>query len=82
MLIDYDPRPALERIRVPLLAVFGADDPITPVAESAAALREAVRPDLLQVEIFADADHRLQVDDAQSFVDGYLETLAAFILAA
>ena len=29
-LMDYDPRPALERIRVPFLAVYGGDDPITP----------------------------------------------------
>jgi hypothetical protein len=62
-LMDYDPRPALERIRVPTLAVFGGDDPITPVEESAAVFREAVRPDLLQVEIFAGADHRLEAGD-------------------
>jgi uncharacterized protein len=82
MLMDYDPGPALERIRAPVLAVFGADDPITPVEESAAAFREAVRPNLLQVEIFAGADHRLQAGDPPKLVDGYLETLAAFILAA
>jgi uncharacterized protein len=82
MLMDYDPGPALERIRSPVLAVFGADDPITPVEESAAAFREAVRPNLLQVEIFAGADHRLQAGDPPRLVDGYLETLAAFILAA
>jgi hypothetical protein len=81
-LMDYDPRPALERIRVPTLAVFGGDDPITPVEESAAAFREAVRPDLLQVEIFAGAGHRLEAGDPPRLVDGYLETLAAFILGA
>ena len=79
-LIDYDPRPALERIRVPLLAVFGADDPITPVEESVAVFREAVRPDLLEVEIFAGAGHRLEGGDPPRLVEGYLETLTAFIL--
>jgi uncharacterized protein len=79
-LIDYDPRPALERIRVPILAVFGADDPITPVEESVAVFRDAVRPDLLQVEIFAGAGHRLEAGEPPVVVDGYLETLSAFIL--
>jgi pimeloyl-ACP methyl ester carboxylesterase len=81
-LIDYDPRPALERTRVPTLAVFGADDPITPVAESVAVFREAVRPDLLQVDVFAGAGHRLEAGDPPSLVGGYLETLTAFILNA
>jgi uncharacterized protein len=81
-LIDYNPRPALERIRVPMLAVFGADDPITPVEESAAVFREAVRPDLLEVEIVARAGHRLEGGDPPRLVEGYLEILTAFILAA
>ena len=79
-MIDYDPRPALERIEVPVLALFGADDPITPVEDSLAVFREAVRPGLLQVEVFASAGHRLQVGDSPALVDGYLETLASFVL--
>jgi uncharacterized protein len=77
-LIDYDPRPALERIDVPVLALFGADDLITPVAESVAVFRESVRPDLLRVEVFADANHRLQTAEGQ-LVAGYLDTLADFV---
>jgi pimeloyl-ACP methyl ester carboxylesterase len=80
-LIDYDPRPALERIRVPTLTLFGGDDPITPVDESVTVFREAVSPDLLQVEVFAGAGHRLETGDPPRLVDGYLETLASFILA-
>lgn len=79
-LMDYDPRPALERVRVPTLAVFGGDDPITPVEESVAVFREAVRPELLQVEVFAGAGHRLEVGDPPQLADGYLETLSTFIL--
>ncbi len=79
-MIDYDPRPALERIEVPVLALFGAEDPITPVEDSLAVFREAVRPGLLQVEVFASAGHRLQVGDPPALVDGYLETLASFVL--
>lgn len=81
-LMSYDPRPALERIRVPFLAVFGADDPLTPVEESVVAFREAVRPDLLNVEIFPRAGHRLDVGDPPRLVSGYLETLTKFIVAA
>jgi len=81
-MIDHDPRPALERIRVPVLAVFGGEDPITPVEESVAVFREAVRPGLLQVEVFSGAGHRLESGDPPRLVGGYLETLAEFVLRA
>jgi len=81
-MIDYDPRPALERIEVPVLALFGAEDPITPVEESVAVFRESVHADLLQVEVFAGAGHRLQTGDPPTLVNGYLETLASFVLRA
>jgi uncharacterized protein len=81
-LIDYDPRPALERIDVPVLALFGADDPITPVEESVAVLRETVRPQLLLVAVFVGAGHRLETGDPPALVDGYLETLSRFVLDA
>jgi uncharacterized protein len=81
-LIDYDPRPALERIAVPVLALFGAEDPITPVEDSVAVFRDAVPPALLQVEVFAGADHRLRRGDDALLVDGYLETMSSFIVKA
>ena len=81
-LIDYDPRPSLERIEVPVLALFGGDDPITPVAESVAVFREAVGAELLQVEVFAGADHRVLVGDPLKLADGYLDTLTEFVLRA
>ena len=79
-LLDYDPRPALERLEIPVLALFGADDPITPVTESIAIFREAVRPELLRVDVFAGADHRVYTGDPAKLADGYLETLADFVL--
>jgi pimeloyl-ACP methyl ester carboxylesterase len=81
-LIDYDPQPGLERIEVPVLALFGAEDPITPVEDSVAVFREAVRSGLLQVEVYAGADHRLEIGDPPALVNGYLETLASFVLRA
>jgi pimeloyl-ACP methyl ester carboxylesterase len=79
-LMDHDPRPALERIRIPTLALFGADDPVTPVEASVAAFREAVRPELLQVEVFAGAGHRMEAGDPPALADGYLDALTAFLL--
>jgi pimeloyl-ACP methyl ester carboxylesterase len=79
-LMDHDPRAALERIRIPTLALFGADDPVTPVEASVAAFREAVRPELLQVEVFAGAGHRMEAGDPPALADGYLDALTAFLL--
>ena len=81
-LVDYDPRSALERIEVPVLALFGADDPIVPVAPSVGVYEEAVRPDLLTVVVLPEADHRMQVGDPPSLAGGYLGALTAFVQAA
>jgi pimeloyl-ACP methyl ester carboxylesterase len=77
---DYDPASALSRIGVSVLALFGAADKITPPEESVVALRAAVRPDLLQVEVFPQGDHRLHHGDPPRFVDGYLDRIASFVL--
>jgi pimeloyl-ACP methyl ester carboxylesterase len=77
---DYDPAPALSRIAAPVLAIFGAADKITPAEESVVALRAAVRPELLQVEVFPDGDHRLLHGDPPRFVDGYLDRISSFVL--
>jgi pimeloyl-ACP methyl ester carboxylesterase len=81
-ILDYDPRPTLEKIEVPVLALFGADDPITPVAESVAVFREAVPPELLEVAVFAGAGHRLQAGGPPALVEGYLDALASFVSRA
>jgi pimeloyl-ACP methyl ester carboxylesterase len=81
-IVDYDPAPALSRIGVPVLAVFGAADEVTPVEESVSALRSAVRPELLHVEVFAGGDHRLHHGEPQRLVDGYLDRLASFMRGA
>jgi len=76
----YDPAPALSRITVPFLGIFGAADKLTPPEESVVALRAAVRPELLQVEVFPEGDHRLHHGDPPRFVDGYLDRIASFVL--
>jgi uncharacterized protein len=78
-IFGYDPAAALARITAPALALFGAADKVTPPEESVAALRAAVRPELLQVEIFPEGDHRLRHGDPPRFVDGYLDRIASFV---
>jgi uncharacterized protein len=79
-IFDYDPAPALSRITAPFLALFGAADKITPAEESVAALRANVRPELLEVEVFPEGDHRLHHGDPPRFVDGYLDRISSFVL--
>ena len=82
LLIDYDPRPALERIEVPVLALFGADAPDHAASrKSVAVLREAARPTPAG-RGHERAGHRLETGDPPTLVDGYLETLSSFILNA
>ena len=81
-LFAYDPAQALSRITVPVLALFGAADKITPPEESVVALRAAVRPELLRVEIFPEGDHRLSHGEPPRFVDGYLDRISSFVLGS
>jgi hypothetical protein len=75
----YDPAPALSRITAPVLALFGADDKITPAEESVVALQAAVRPELLEIEVFPQGDHRLHHGEPPRFVDGYLDRITSFV---
>jgi pimeloyl-ACP methyl ester carboxylesterase len=81
-IFDHDPREALERIRVPVLALFGEADAIVPVEESVAVYREALPLELLTVAVFPGASHRLLLGDPPRLADGYLETLSAFVAGA
>lgn len=81
-IFDYDPRPALARIRVPVLALFGANDPVVPVQASVTAYRESVQSERLTVSIFRDADHRIHAGDPPRPAEGYLNTLLGFVVDA
>ncbi|MBK7600287.1 MAG: hypothetical protein IPJ07_17915 [Acidobacteria bacterium] len=39
--MDYDPIPMLEKVRVPVLAVWGENDVLVPVSESRVAIESA-----------------------------------------
>lgn len=80
---DHDPRPAIERITAPLLAIFGADDRIVPVEDSLRILRDARegRPGGLDELVIAGGDHRSQVGDPPALPARYHEALAGWIRA-
>jgi uncharacterized protein len=80
--LDHDPRPALERLTCPLLAIFGEDDLVTPVEESIAAFRaaRAGRPGDLDVETLHGADHRLQSGEPPALHPVYDTALGDWIL--
>jgi pimeloyl-ACP methyl ester carboxylesterase len=63
---DYDPIPALEALRCPLLAIFGADDVHVPTQASVAAYQAAFARsghNRHQIAVFPGADHRILVAD-------------------
>lgn len=71
--IEYDPLPTLDQVDVPALILFGANDPVVPVATSVARM-DARRAPSLTVRVIAGADHHMatsmtpkaQMDPAQS----------------
>jgi uncharacterized protein len=60
---DFDPVPVLERVRCPLLGIWGARDLLVPAHHSlatfAAALAKSGNPNV-RLEIFPEADHGLR----------------------
>ena len=80
-ILPYDPVPAMGRITAPTLALFGEQDVLVPVPESVALFSVHVDPGLLQVEVFPDADHRMQIDKDGNLAPGYLDRVSAFASA-
>ncbi|WP_046247043.1 alpha/beta hydrolase family protein [Hymenobacter terrenus] len=56
--IEYDPLPTLDHVRVPALILFGANDPVVPVATSVTRINARSRPNLT-VRVVAGADHHM-----------------------
>jgi uncharacterized protein len=77
--LDLDPVTYWERVRVPVMLLYGDQDDVVPVRESVdritAALKKAGN-DRLTVKVFADADHELTIAaDRTNLVPGYLDTV-------
>lgn len=79
--LDHDPRAALERIRCPVLALFGGADRIVPVDESVAVFEAARqgRPGAPRVEVFEGADHRIRIGEPPTLHPDHLPTLTRWI---
>lgn len=78
LVFSYDPASALRAIDVPILCVFGRDDPLVPVDDSVVELRRLVSDRYLEVRVFDGAGHRLEPKDGHGFVGGYLDAIADF----
>jgi pimeloyl-ACP methyl ester carboxylesterase len=91
-IIDFDPVPILERVRCPLLGIWGAGDVLVPAHRSAAVFAAALAKagnDQFRLELFPGADHRIAVIEqatgreqvewspARRFAPGYLETMTS-----
>ncbi len=71
--IEYDPLPTLDEVDAPTLILFGANDPVVPVATSVERINARLRPNLT-VRVIVGADHHMatsmspeeQMDPAQS----------------
>ena len=85
-ILDYDPLPTLRQLRCPLLAVFGADDDLVPVADSVrlieGVLAESAHPDYTVV-VFPGADHGIRPVSAtgsgQPRAAGFFELLVSWL---
>jgi pimeloyl-ACP methyl ester carboxylesterase len=80
---DYDPAPALQKVRCPVLATFGERDTFVPVAKSVAIweveLNKAGNKDVT-IKVFPNGDHSLvetrtgglkEIPHIRRFVPGY-----------
>lgn len=81
LLFTYDPADALAAIAVPMLAIYGGDDRVVPVADSVEALRRQVPDHLLEVCVLPGGDHRAQQPGTEQLVDGYAAALLGFVEA-
>lgn len=71
--IEYDPLPTLDQVKVPALILFGANDPVVPVATSVTRINARPRSGVT-VRVIAGADHHMatsmdpkaQMDPAQT----------------
>ncbi len=75
----HDPVTALEQARCPVLVVYGGRDRLLPpwqgARESGRALERSTTTDAT-VTVFPTGDHRLRNPTSETFVDGYLDTIA------
>jgi Prolyl oligopeptidase family. len=80
--LRYDGTPVIERVRQPVLALYGTADPSIPFVESTRTLTSALRAGGnhdYTIRFLAGADHAMRVHGGP-YADGYLPTLAHWVL--
>ena len=91
-IMDFDPIPVLEKVKCPVLVLYGDLDRLVPVSENKdrleAALRKAEHPNVT-VRVFPKADHAMLVSEtgsmkefpfANQFAPGFFSTMTSWIL--
>ncbi len=89
----YDPMPFLEKIQIPILAIFGSLDLQVPAASNQAGMEigfEAAGNTNVTFHLFEGANHLFQLANtgspqeyaalAKKFVDGFLELISSWLL--
>ena len=77
----YDPKPYLQRVRVPFLALFGGNDDLVPVEESRAVIShalQAARNDRFDMKTFEGADHNLRMPNG-AIVSGCIDLMLEWL---
>ena len=89
---DYDPAPALEKVKCPVLAIFGERDTFLPVEKSVRVWRDSLQKagnDDVTIKVFPRGGHGLQevetgglkeMTKLTNFVDGYFATMRDWVL--
>jgi pimeloyl-ACP methyl ester carboxylesterase len=92
LIYDYDPVPVLEKVKCPVLAVWGGLDTFVPVEKSVAVWRKSLAQtgnDNVTLRVFPDGDHSLleaktgglkEVPRLKGFVPGYFDMQKDWIL--
>jgi hypothetical protein len=82
----YDPAPALGRLRIPYLAIFGEADPIVPLDASVTALQASLSGNVpLTLRTYPGANHMIMTGSGQgaaSLAGGYLAGMGEWIRQA
>jgi len=88
-ILGFDPVRVLPDVECPVLALFGAADPLVPVPESVAAFASNLTGDRHGIAVFPGADHGLFVGDfdpdrsrAEQLAPGFLPMVTEFLRVA
>ncbi|MDF2963435.1 MAG: hypothetical protein K0S39_5170 [Paenibacillus sp.] len=85
---QYDPAPVFERLKQPVLAVWGSNDRVGPAMESSRIVRESLKRggnEHFTLQFFSNAGHLLRVTpdgvkQSDAFAAGYSEAMTSWVI--